>query len=79
MKAPENFNVQKADKYWITEGPNSGGIEGWMLWKDHLFSFQSDYTSPLIGEGLSRSEFTHRYREAKDPVLQSIIEYLENS
>ena len=61
MKPPETLTPATAEERFITEGPNSGGIAGWLLHDGHMFSFWQDFGSGAVHTGIPVSEWLSRY------------------
>ncbi|MAS96606.1 MAG: hypothetical protein CMO55_25740 [Verrucomicrobiales bacterium] len=76
MKPPENLSTQTAEKYWVTEGPNSGGMEGWLLRGEHVFRFANDFGWSGIEDGITIDAFLDRYRDTDDPRLKAMVDDL---
>jgi hypothetical protein len=74
VEPPAHLGPRTAERLWITHGPNSGGIRGWLLWRGHLFAFENEGHTGTINSGIPISEFCGRYRDSHDGVLQQIIE-----
>lgn len=65
------------DGQWIVEGPNSGGVTFYMLWREHMFRVEQDFGSGSVGSGVPVAEFLAAYRGTDDPRYRPIVEDLE--
>lgn len=65
------------DQQWIVGGPNSGGVQVFVLRDEHLFYVERDFSSSTISRGISIPDFIARYRGSTDPAYQRIVEDLE--
>lgn len=52
MQPPEALTPATAEQRFVTDGPNSGGIRGWLLHGGHMFSFWQDFSSGGIRPGI---------------------------
>ena len=65
------------DAQWIVDGPNSGGVRFFVLWREHLFLVEQEFSSGSIGPGIATAEFVAAYRESSDPRYRRILEDLD--
>ena len=65
------------DAQWIVDGPNSGGVRFFVLWREHLFLVEQEFSSGSIGAGIPAAAFAAAYRGAADPRYQWIVEDLD--
>lgn len=72
MRPPDELTQETAERRWITEGPNSGGIAGYLLYQGHLFAFRQDYGPPDIDRGLSIAEWLERYAERYPDIAREL-------
>ena len=65
---------------WITEGPNSGGQEGWILSKGFMFFYGGDWgmTEPMVSPGISIAEFLLRHQNDTKPRMILLRQELQN-
>jgi hypothetical protein len=67
----------EVDAQWIVDGPNSGGVRFFVLWRGHLFLVEQDFSSGSIGRGIAAAEFAAAHRESSDPRYRRIVEDLD--
>jgi hypothetical protein len=79
VEPPAHLGPRTAERMWITEGPNSGGIRGWLLWRGHLFAFENEGPTGTIEPGMPIAEFCSRYRDTQNDVLRLIVEAVRKS
>ncbi len=65
------------DGQWIVDGPNSGGVRFYMLWREHLFLVEQDFSSGSVGPGVPVATFLAAHRGTDDPRYRPIVEDLE--
>lgn len=65
------------DAQWIVDGPNSGGVRFFVLWREHLFFVEQEFSSGSVGPGISAAQFVAMYRGRDDSRYQRILEDLE--
>ena len=65
------------DAQWIVGGPDSGGVRFFILWREHLFLVEQDFSSGSIGSGIAAAEFAAEYRGTADPRYRQIVEDLD--
>lgn len=65
------------DAQWIIDGPNSGGVRLWVLWRAHLFLVEREWSSESISQGIPAALFAARYRNDDDPRYRQILADLE--
>lgn len=65
------------DAQWIVEGPNSGGVQFYVLWREHLFRVEQDFSSGSIGPGITPAQFVATHGGSSDERYQSIVRDLE--
>lgn len=65
------------DAQWIVEGPNSGGVKFYVLWRGHLFYAEQEFNWGTIGPGVAAAEFAARHRGSADPVYAGIVADLD--
>ncbi len=63
MQPPESLTQRTAEQYWITEGPNSGGIAGYLLFEGHLFAFRHDFGPIDVDRGIPVAQWLERYAD----------------
>jgi hypothetical protein len=63
MKPPAELGPRTAEASWITEGPNSGGVVGWWLYREHMFRFHQDFGGGDIGYGVQVEEWLRQHGE----------------
>jgi hypothetical protein len=68
---------EDVDVRWIVDGPNSGGVRFFILWRQHLFLVERDFSSGSIGPGVAAAEFAAAHRGTSDPRYQPIVEDLD--
>jgi len=56
----EALKVRGARK-WLTDGPNSGGVEGLLSLGDQIWWFRADWTPAVYTPPMSAAEFLTRY------------------
>ncbi len=78
MEPPAHLGPHTAEQTWITDGPNSGGIRGWLLWHGHLFAFENEGHTGTVQPGISVAAFLDRYGESHDRRLQQIVQDLRD-
>ncbi|MBK7829270.1 hypothetical protein [Nannocystis sp.] len=65
------------DGQWIVDGPNSGGVKFFVLWRGYLFLVEQEFSSGSIGRGIAAAEFAAAYRGSDDASYRSIVEDLD--
>lgn len=65
------------DARWIVDGPNSGGVRFFILWREHLFLVEQDFSSGSIGPGIAVAEFAATHRGTSDPRYRPILDDLD--
>ncbi|MEZ4448453.1 MAG: hypothetical protein R3B09_03160 [Nannocystaceae bacterium] len=65
------------DGQWIVDGPNSGGVRFYVLWRGHLFLVEQEFSSGSIGGGTPAAAFAAAHRGTRDPRYRQIVEDLE--
>lgn len=65
------------DAEWIVDGPNSGGVRSYILWREHLFLVERDFCSSSIGRGIPAAEFAAAHRGSDDPRYRRIADDLD--
>jgi hypothetical protein len=68
---------EDVDARWIVGGPDSGGVRFFVLWREHLFLVEQDFSSGSISAGIAAAEFAATYRGTSDPHYQQIVEDLD--
>lgn len=68
---------EEFDAQWIVDGPNSGGVRLYILWRDHLFLVERDFSSSSISSGITPAEFAEAYRRSPDPIYRQIVDDLD--
>lgn len=66
-----------SDGQWIVGGPNSGGVQFYVLWREHLFLVEQEFSSGTIGPGIAAAEFFAAHQGTDDPRIRPIVEALE--
>ncbi len=61
MRPPEHLDSSTAEASWLTEGPNSGGVAGWLLFAGHVFRFWNDFSSGEVEQGIPVAEWLRVY------------------
>lgn len=51
-------------KTWLTEGPNSGGVEGLLLHEGKVYYFVADWDARLVGTAVPVSDFVLQHAES---------------
>ena len=72
MQPPESLTPSTAERRFITEGPNSGGIAGWLLHEGHMFAFWQDFSSGGIDRGVPVAEWLARHGE-RHPKIAAVL------
>lgn len=72
MNFPENLLTSDADAAWITRGPDSSGVAGWLLWRDYMFLYEHTGYSSSVDSGIPVSTFLERFR-AEDERYRQIF------
>lgn len=62
---------------WIVDGPNSGGVKFYVLWRGHLFLVEQEFSSGSIGGGIAAATFAAAYRGSDDPRVREIVAELD--
>lgn len=62
---------------WILDGPDSGGVRFFMLWRGHVFLVEQEFSGGTIGAGVPAAEFAARHRGADHPVYRRVVADLE--
>ena len=73
MDYPESHWLDDADAQWITEGPNSGGIAGWLLWREHMFRFEHSGPAGSVERGIPVATFLARHAPRDDARFRAIV------
>ena len=76
MEPPDHLSSSTAERTWIIEGPNSGGVSGWHLWRGHLFAFANGFGYADVDPGIPVAEFLNRYKNKQEGRLQQMIDEL---
>lgn len=71
--APDGLTPANAQKRFITEGPNSGGIAGWLLNEGHMHQFYQDFGSGKVFDGVPIATWLERYAE-RHPDIAAVLE-----
>lgn len=66
VEPPAHLGARTADRYWITQGPDSGGVRAWYLWQGHLFAFEHQGHTGSIEPGIEMAEFCRRERDSPE-------------
>ena len=63
---------------WITDGPNSGGQEGWILSKGLMFFFGGDWSmaAPAVSPGITLAAFIERHQNDTRPRVAALVREL---
>lgn len=75
MTFPENLGLPDVTQYWVTRGPNSGGIEGWLLYDSHVFSFLHDGAF-TVGDGVPAKVWLEAHSSAEPKIAAAVQELL---
>lgn len=70
-------DFQEVDARWIVGGPDSGGVRFIVLWREHLFLVEQDFSSESISRGTAAPKFAAAYRGSLDPRYREIVEDLD--
>lgn len=73
MKAPEHLTQSTAERYWITEGPNSGGIAGYLLYEGHVFPFRHEWGPIDVYAGVAIAEWIERYGAEHPDIASELL------
>jgi hypothetical protein len=65
------------DAQWLVDGPNSGGVRFFILWRKHLFLVEQEFSSGSVGPGIAAAEFAATHRGTSDPRYQQILTDLD--
>lgn len=65
------------DGQWIVDGPNSGGVKFFVLWRGHLFLVEQEFSSGTIGRGVAAAEFAAAHRGSSNQAYRWIVEDLD--
>lgn len=65
------------DAQWIVAGPNSGGVSFFVLWHEHLFLVENDFSSGSIEPGIPVAVFLARHRGTSDDRYRRIVADLD--
>lgn len=65
------------DGQWIVDGPNSGGVRFYVLWRGHLFLVEQEFSSGSIGAGIAADVFAAAHRASDDPIHRQIAAELD--
>ena len=74
MDPPPDMRQSVAERQWITEGPNSGGIGGWWLYRGHMFEFRQDFGDPWVGSGVPIAAWIEGWGERHPDIAASLAE-----
>lgn len=67
------------DGQWIVEGPNSGGVTFYVLWRGHLFRVEQEHSHGTIGAGIPAAQFVARHRGTDHQGYRWIVEALDRA
>ena len=67
---------EDVDAKWIVDGPNSGGIRFWVLWRDHMFYGEHEGVSSSISKGITPRAFAEKYEGDGDVRYRRILDDL---
>jgi hypothetical protein len=79
MSAPSYDEIANQNEgFWITDGPNSGGQEGWILYKGQMFFYGGGWGGdpPMVSPGISIEAFMKQYQNSTNPRVLEIVEEL---
>ncbi len=76
MKPPAELSQSSAERVWITDGPSSGGIRGWLLYAEHLFPFWHEGPTGGVGDGLRIADFRAAHAGTDEPRLRAVVDEL---
>jgi hypothetical protein len=65
------------DAQWIVDGPNSGGVRFYVLWREHLFYVDQDFSSGSVGRGIPAAQFAAAHRGSSDERYRWIVADLD--
>ncbi len=51
-------------KMWLTAGPNSGGVEGLLLYEGKVYRFVADWDARIMGAAVSVSDFVRKHAKS---------------
>ena len=71
--SPDELRGNDPEVQWTTEGPNSGGVGGWWLFRGHMFSFHTDSGS-TVSDGIPVSEWLGRYGDRHPEIREALRE-----
>ena len=72
LPPPPHLWQGNAEKFWITDGPNSGGIRGYLLWQGHVFRFEDEGHTGHVEPGVPVEAFVAMHRQSPDDRLREI-------
>ena len=62
---------------WLVDGPNSGGVKFYVLWRGHLFLVEQEFSYGSIGRGIPAATFAAAHRGTDDPRYREIVAELD--
>lgn len=65
------------DGQWIVDGPNSGGVKFYVLWRGHLFRVEQEFSDGSVGAGIPAAQFAAMHRDSDDERYRWIVEDLD--
>lgn len=65
------------DGQWIIDGPNSGGVRFFVLWRGYLFLVEQEFSSGSIDRGIAAADFAAKYRGSDDGRYRRIVADLD--
>jgi hypothetical protein len=65
------------DGQWIVDGPNSGGVKFYVLWRGHLFLVEQEFSYGTVGRGIPAEAFAAAHRGSDDVRYRWIVADLD--
>lgn len=66
----------RADGEWLTYGPNSGGVEGFLLVEDQIWWFRAEWEPWVHDVPMPVAEFLERYGDSQDRGYKDAVAWL---
>ncbi len=79
MEPPDDLGYSTAEAHWITEGPNSGGIAGWLLHDGHMFEFRHEGHSGDVFAGIPVREWLALRAEREPRIAEDLRRRLDDA
>ena len=71
----EELDVQAVEKRWVTEGPNSGGMSGWYLFRGFMFAFHLEGPGyDWVRDGIPVGQWIATYGEQHPEIVHDLGE-----